>query len=75
MSVPGENDDDNYEIDQLEEQTAAPEARRSFQIQAKLVEIGAKMGFRVWVPRSDLGRVRLTCWRTRPSGPSSTICH
>lgn len=38
---------------------AAPEteARQSIQIQAKLAQIGAKMGFHIWVPTSDRGRV------------------
>lgn len=35
----------------------APEARQSIQIQAKLARIGAVMGFKVWIPRSDRGRV------------------
>lgn len=30
-----------------------PELRQSYQIQAALAHIGAKMGFRIWVPRSD----------------------
>jgi hypothetical protein len=34
-----------------------PEARQSIQIQAKLARIGAVMGFKVWIPRSDRGRV------------------
>ncbi len=33
------------------------ESRESIKKQALLVEIGAKMGFDVWVPRSDLGRI------------------
>jgi hypothetical protein len=35
----------------------APEARQSIQIQATLARIGAVMGFKVWIPRSDRGRV------------------
>ena len=38
-------------------ETKSPEARQSIQIQAKLAEIGSIMGFKVWVPRSDRGRV------------------
>ena len=34
-----------------------PEARQSIHIQAKLARIGAVMGFKVWIPRSDRGRV------------------
>jgi hypothetical protein len=46
--------------DEEEEQVSlpAPEARQSIQVQAKLVEIGAIMGFKVWVPRGDRSRVR-----------------
>jgi hypothetical protein len=36
---------------------AAPEARPSIQIQARLAEMGAAMGFRIWVPRGDRERV------------------
>ncbi|MDP4200994.1 MAG: hypothetical protein Q8922_15500 [Bacteroidota bacterium] len=32
---------------------AGIEPRPSYQIQAKLADIGAKMGFRIWVPRND----------------------
>lgn len=34
-----------------------PEARQSIQIQAKLARIGAVMGFKIWIPRSDRRRV------------------
>ena len=57
VTIPSDDDDDE-EAEATQEQAAAPEARRSFQIQAQLVEIGAKMGFRIWVPRSDFGRVK-----------------
>jgi hypothetical protein len=33
--------------------TGATEPRQSYRIQAALAHIGAKMGFRIWVPRSD----------------------
>ena len=35
----------------------APDARQSIQTQAKLAEIGAIMGFRIWVPSADRARV------------------
>jgi hypothetical protein len=41
------NDDD------LTGEEPPQEARQSFQIQAKLVEIGAAMHFAVWVPKPD----------------------
>jgi hypothetical protein len=44
-----------------EETTTAPfkppEARQSIQTQAKLAEIGATMGFKIWVPSADRARV------------------
>ena len=33
------------------------DVRQSIQIQAQIGEIGAKMGFRIWVPPSDRVRV------------------
>ena len=48
--------DDDEEEEQVSPPT--PEARQSIQFQAKLVEIGAIMGFKVWVPRGDRSRVR-----------------
>ena len=38
------------------------EMRESLQIQAALAEIGTRMGFQIWLPRSDRGRV-LTKWK------------
>ena len=37
----------------------SPQSRQSITVQAKIAEIGAKMGFRIWVPDSDKGRVLL----------------
>jgi len=37
--------------------SATAEPRQSFQMQAKLAEIGAAMRFKVWIPPSDRGRV------------------
>ncbi len=54
--VPKDDDEEAEEPSALEAKT--PEARQSLQVQAKLAEIGAIMGFKVWVPRSDRGRVR-----------------
>jgi hypothetical protein len=51
-------DDEEHDGDATAIEPKAPEARLSFQIQAKLAEIGAIMGFKIWVPRVDRGRVR-----------------
>ena len=37
------------------------ESRQSLQVQAKVAEIGAEMGFRIWVPRNDKARVLAHC--------------
>ncbi|MGB8369097.1 MAG: hypothetical protein ACLPYZ_14905 [Limisphaerales bacterium] len=41
------------------------EIRESLQIQAILADIGSKMGFQIWLPPSDRGRV-LTKWTPKP---------
>lgn len=51
MTVPEEEEDSD------EEQVPDVEVRDSIQIQALLADIGAKMGFSVWIPRSDRSRV------------------
>ena len=55
VTVPTDTED---EEDTSEEEGKPPEARRSFQIQAKLAEIGTIMGFKIWTPAVDRGRVR-----------------
>jgi len=59
VSVTVPRDEDEAEDKHLEPaEPPLPDARQSFQIQAKLARIGAKMGFKIWLPRSDRGRVR-----------------
>jgi hypothetical protein len=56
VTVP--RDEDETEEKDIARAEAKPgEARQSIQIQAKLARIGAAMGFKVWIPRSDRGRV------------------
>jgi predicted RNA-binding protein len=46
------------DVDIPEEATPEVESiRESLQIQSKLAYIGEKLGFRIWIPRSDRGRV------------------
>lgn len=45
------------ELDIDEPTQVLEETRESIKKQALLVEIGAKMGFDIWVPRSDQGRI------------------
>ncbi len=43
--------------DREEETVQAPESRESIRYQARVAQIGAEMGFHIWVPRSDKARV------------------
>jgi hypothetical protein len=55
VTVP--TDEEEVDDKELREETKTPEARQSIQVQAKLARIGAVMGFKVWIPSSDRGRV------------------
>jgi 5-methylcytosine-specific restriction protein B len=55
VTVPSDQEDD---ADEALVPDKAAGVRQSIQIQAKLAEIGAAMGFRVWLPRNDRARVR-----------------
>lgn len=56
VTVPESHDSD-------EQEGGAEEIRESHQIQAALGEIGARMGFRIWLPKADRGRV-LKKWKS-----------
>lgn len=56
VTVP-RDEDEVEDTETAPPETKSPEARQSIQIQAKLARIGAVMGFKVWIPRSDRGRV------------------
>lgn len=56
VTVPSDHED--AEDEPAVSDNKAPDVRKSFQIQAKLAEIGAAMGYRIWLPRNDRGRVR-----------------
>ena len=57
VTVPSD-DDEPEDKDVAVAGTKPPDARQSIQIQASLGRIGAIMGFKVWIPRADRGRVR-----------------
>ena len=44
-----------------EEKEAEPSVRESMQIQARLCQIGERMGYRIWLPKNDRSRV-LSQW-------------
>jgi len=59
VSIP-ENQDHTRE-----ETSGETEVRESIKVQALLSEIGEKMGFKIWIPKSDRGRV-LQEWKPEP---------
>jgi hypothetical protein len=57
VTVPDDDDEpDDKEAATAEAKPVDP--RQSIQVQSSLAEIGAIMGFKIWIPRSDRGRVR-----------------
>ena len=57
VEVPvGDEEGDNVEAGMVEAFPSS-ETRKSIQVQARIAEMGAKMGFQIWVPRSDRDRV------------------
>lgn len=55
INVPTKNEDDLES--QTEDKSADTDIRESLQIQACLADIGAKMGLKIWLPKSDRARV------------------
>ncbi len=56
VTVPVDEDEDDG--DALAAETIVPDVRQSLKVQDMLAEIGATMGFRIWIPRADRGRIR-----------------
>ena len=54
VSVPQET----KEEEKIETKDLAHEVRESLRIQALVADVGAKMGFKAWLPRNDRGRVQ-----------------
>ncbi|HEV2578797.1 MAG TPA: hypothetical protein VGU25_16455 [Acidobacteriaceae bacterium] len=58
VTVPTDEDEiEHFVATPVQAQPQAPEVRQSFQIQSSLSKIGIKLGFKIWIPRSDRGRV------------------
>ncbi len=57
VEVPDDDEGDIHPDSGTHISTAQTDTRVSIQYQAKVAEIGAKMGFRIWVPRNDRARV------------------
>lgn len=56
VPVDDDEEEDASSHDEVAEETSA--LRPSYQIQAKLAEIGARMGLKVWLPSNDRGKIR-----------------
>ena len=56
VEIPNSDDDSSLGLITTVTPTA-PSNRESIQMQSRVAQIGARMGFRIWVPRSDKARV------------------
>ena len=57
VEVPGHEEEDTAPEEVVTEAQGSIDATDSVQMQAKVARIGAEMGFRIWIPRSDRVRV------------------
>ena len=55
VTVPGDDEEEEENTDAITPKSNTFDARQSLQVQAKLAEIGAAMGFKIWLPRSGSG--------------------
>ena len=60
VSIPGDEDSTEKE----KEDTSVVEKRESLKVQAKIAEIGEKLGLKVWLPKNDRGGV-LETWKPK----------
>jgi predicted RNA-binding protein len=73
VTVPeNETEEAPTDLDIRTEPASDDAPRESFQIQALLAEVGEKMGFRIWLPRSDRGRV-LELWKPASGKPLEVL--
>jgi hypothetical protein len=52
VSIPDEETNEKTEVSEIGEE------RESIRVQAKLAEIGEKLGLKIWLPRNDRGKVQ-----------------
>lgn len=57
VEVPDDEDEDSSLESEVVKPTSVPDSRTSIQYQAMVAQIGAEMGFHIWVPRNDRARV------------------
>lgn len=61
VSVP---EDEGPSIDAEQKETALSEKRDSIKVQARLAEIGEKLGLKIWIPRNDRNSI-LELWNPK----------
>ena len=57
VEVPDDGDNVSPLKSEVVEPTLAPDSRESIRYQAKVAQVGAEMGYQIWVPRNDRARV------------------
>ena len=57
VEVPDDEEEESGPESDMAGPSPALDARESIRYQAKVAQIGAEMGFRIWVPRNDRSRV------------------
>jgi len=57
VEVPDDDEDNSSPETDLMESVPTLNARESIQVQSRVAQIGAEMGFSIWVPKSDKTRV------------------
>ena len=59
VDVPDDEEDEAVSVSgETKRDESRSDFRESILVQAKIAQIGAEMGFRIWVPRNDRARVR-----------------
>lgn len=61
VEVPSRDQEDTDAEVELADDVPPAEVRDSLQIQAKIAQIGALLGFKIWLPRGDKARVLSLC--------------
>ena len=58
VEIPEDDEEEPEDVIETTIPAPADEVRESITMQAMIAQIGAKMGFRIWVPRADKNRVK-----------------
>jgi hypothetical protein len=57
VEIPEQDEDEDITSQAPSPTSNQPETRESYRVQAALAQIGADMGYRIWIPRSDRAAV------------------